>query len=409
MKVWIKLLIGTALGVCLGILLPENQNINDALDWLEQLVIRIGRYAVIPVLVFSLTIAVYELKQDKKFWSLIIKNFFLMIGLSIVIITAGVLLAFLFTRTRIENITITEAEKLLNVEGYITDIFPANMFQALVGDGVYLLPVFMLSIFFAIGLSYDKNFCKPVIALVDSLSRIFYHIASFFIELFGFLVIVLACFWTMRFREILQAGIFSNLMIVLSIITGILILGLLPLLLLFIKPKINPWMVLFASIGPAFAAFFSGDINFSLPLLMRHAKENLGSRRRGNTVSLTLFCIFCRAGSAMVSAVSLIVILKSYSSLGITTTDVISICASALLVSFMLARHPGDGAYTALTVLCLNYEDPIIRASYLHLKPMLFFLIAIGALLDVMLAAFANYALSHTSGLMDEKKPAHFI
>ena len=60
MKVWLKLLIGSALGIALGYLLPaENQEIMRVLAWLEVFAIKIGRYAVVPVLVFSLTIAIY--------------------------------------------------------------------------------------------------------------------------------------------------------------------------------------------------------------------------------------------------------------------------------------------------------------------------------------------------------------
>ena len=60
MKVWVKLLIGSILGIILGFLLPsDNQTIIKGTAWLGELAIRIGRYGLIPILVFSLTIAVY--------------------------------------------------------------------------------------------------------------------------------------------------------------------------------------------------------------------------------------------------------------------------------------------------------------------------------------------------------------
>ena len=53
MKIWIKLLIGSVLGIALGFLLPVNdQHLLPALPWLEGLVLGIGRYALIPVLFF---------------------------------------------------------------------------------------------------------------------------------------------------------------------------------------------------------------------------------------------------------------------------------------------------------------------------------------------------------------------
>jgi Na+/H+-dicarboxylate symporter len=184
--------------------------------------------------------------------------------------------------------------------------------------------------------------------------------------------------------------------------------GILPLFLYLLRPKINPWAQLYGSLGPAIAAFFSGDINFTIPMLLRHVRENLGARRRANAVTVTLFTTFGRAGSAMVAAIAFIVIIKSYSSLGVTMADVVSIGLRAFAISFLLARHPGDGAYTALAVLCMGYGRGF-EAGYLILKPLAFYLIAVGTFLDVMLTSFATFAVAKTSGFQEEKSIRHFI
>jgi hypothetical protein len=123
---------------------------------------------------------------------------------------------------------------------------------------------------------------------------------------------------------------------------------------------------------------------------------------------LTLFSTFCRAGSVTAATVAFIVIFKSYSSLGITSAEIFSIGIRALVISFFLARHPGDGAYTALAVLCLGYGKGF-EAGYLILKPLAFYLIAIGAFLDVMIAAFASYAAARLSGFVEERTGHHSI
>ena len=404
MKIWVKLLIGSILGIFLGFLIPEHQRLVEGLAWLEQLALRIGRYAVIPMLVFSLTIGIYELRQDKQFWPLVLKNGLMIVGISILMIFIGVLATLVFPPSRIPILTEEQLEVIkLDIPGNIMEVFPYNMLSVLTGDGVYLFPVCVFAFFFGMGLSHDRSYSKPVITLVDSLSHVFYHVASFFIEILGFIMIMLSCYWAIRFREILRADIFLDIILLLGFLGIVLSFGVLPLLLYFLKPRINPWKVLYGSLGSAIAAFFSGDINFSLPVLLNQTKENFGIQRRSNTVTLTLFSTFCRAGSAMVAIVAFIVIFKSYSSLGITAAELLFFSFHALIISFLLARHPGNGAYTALTVLCLGYGRGF-EAGYLILKPLAFYLIAIGAFLDVMIASFATYATAHLSGFIPKRK-----
>jgi Na+/H+-dicarboxylate symporter len=410
MKVWLKLLIGSLLGVLLGFLLPyENQRVLEILGLLEEFIIRIGRYSAVPLLVFSLTIAIYELRQDSQFWPLVFRSFLLMLGITVFVIAAGIMVTLIFPPARIPILIEEQVEPIaLSVPQGLLDLFPSNMFSALVTDGVYLLPVYIFAFFLGVGLFYDRNYTKPVISLIDSLSRISYHIASFFSEILGFGIIILGAYWAVRHHGALRADVFRDLIILLGIFGAVLGLGILPLFLYFLKPKTNPWVQLYGSLGPALAAFFSGDINFTLPLLLRHVKENLGARRRSNTITVSLFVSFGRAGSAMVAAIAFIVIIKSYSSLGVTLADVLSIGLQAVVVSFLLARHSGDAAYIALAVLCLRYGRGF-EAGYLILKPLAFYLIAIGTFLDVMIASFSTYALAKISDFREDKDIRHFI
>ena len=404
MKVWIKLLIGSLLGLTLGFLIPENQRLTEALVWLEQFVIRIGRFALIPVLVFSLTIAIFQLRQDGRLWFFVLKNLLLIAGASAFVITIGVLASFAFPLSRIPIAFDGQAEAIgLDIAENISALFPYNMFNILSGDGVYLLPFSVFAFFLAIGLSYDRNYSKPIVVLVDALSRVFYHIAAFFVEIIGFIIIVLSAYWAIRFRSALQMEVFLNLIILLGALALLLAFGIFPLFLYLLRPKVNPWKVLRGSLGPAIAAFFSGDINFTLPVMMRHFNESLGIRRRAGAVSLTLFGTFCRAGSAMVAAVAFIIIVRSNSPLGITPAEIVSICLHAFGVSFLLARHPGNGAFIALAALCIGYGRGF-ESNYLILQPIAFYLIAVGTFLDITVASFASFVSARISGFVDEKK-----
>ncbi|MCL2243605.1 MAG: cation:dicarboxylase symporter family transporter [Treponema sp.] len=411
MKVWLKLLIGAALGVTIGFLLPaENAGIASSFLWLEKLALGVGRYVVVPVLVFSLTLAVYELRQEEKFWLMVLKNILLITAASVFVIASGILVTLFFSPSRIPIERVEQVEILsLETAANIMDLFPSNMLSVLVSTGIYLFPICIFAFFLGLGLSYDRNFTKPVIGLIDSLSRVFYHIGSFFSEILGFILIVLSAYWAVRFNEIMKLNIYKDLIIMLGVFSIVLCFIILPIMLYFIRPKVNPWRILYGSLGPAITAFFSGDINFSIPVLQRHCAENHGVRRRSGALSLALYSTFCRCGSAMVAAAAFIVIIKSYSYLSITANDLFSIGLRALAISFLLARHPGEGAYIALAVLCMGYGGGEYSAGYLILKPLAFYLIAIGTFIDIMICAFGTFIIARTSGYYEDKKLSQFI
>lgn len=409
-KTWVIFLLAALLGLAAGFLVPQSDPFfSNAITWLEKFAIRIGHYAAVPLLVFSLSIAVYELWQDGRFWGLLIRSLLVMAVSAVFVIGAGVFFTLFFSPARIQIVNGEQpAAAFIDISGAILELFPSNMFTALVSDGIYLLPACFFAFFLGVGLSYDRNHAKAVTNLIDSLSRVFYKVAAFFSHILAVFLIALGAYWAFHFRQVLETGMFRDLIILLGILSGVLGFIILPLFLYFLKPKVNPWAMLYGSLAPALAAFFSGDVNFTLPVLMRHVKENLGARRRANAITLSLFTIFGRAGSAMVAVIAFIVIINSYSSLGIPVQDVMGIGIQACVISCLLVRHPGDGAYTALALLCQNYGQGF-EAGYLNLQPLAFYLVAVGAFLDVMIAAFASCVISRTTGFWEEKSPRHFI
>ena len=410
MKVWLKLLIGSVVGIMFGFLLPSDFQLNIInMPWLRELAIRIGRYALVPLLFFSLTIAVYKLRQEGQFWGLVFKTLILIVLSSVFVIAAGILTTVLFPPGRIPILIEEQTEIIsLNIADNISMLFPSNMFEALLSNGVFLLPVCVFAFFLGIGLSHDRNFCKPAIGLIDSFSRIFYHIAAFFSEILGLVMIILSAYWAVRFNAVLRADLFRDLIILLGVFSVVMGFGILPLFLYLVRPKTNPWVILYGSISQALTGFFSGDINFTLPVLFRHVKENMGVRRRANAVTITLFATFGRAGSAAIAASAFIVILNSYSSLGISGQDILIIAGRALLISFLLASRPGDGAFVALAVLCLGYGRGF-EAGYLILRPLAFYLIAVGTFLDIMINTIGTYAVSRISGFQENKELRQYI
>jgi len=409
MRIWIKLLVGSALGIALALVAGENELVYGSLPWLERFALAVGRYALVPALFFSIAIGVHDLRKEGRFWQLLLRNAAVMVALSAFVIAAGLAATVAFDPGRIP-IMAAEQDALagFDVAGSVMELFPGNMFAALVGDGSFLLPVYVFAFFLGVGLSYDRNYSKRVVELVDSLSRVFFHVMSFFVEILGFVMIALSASWAIRFRDAWAMEVFGEFVLMLGALAALLGFGILPLLLYLVRPKANPWAVLYGSLGPAIAAFFSGDVHFSMPALMRHAKESLGIRRRSSAPTLAALGAFCRGGSAMVAAASFVVVFNSYSGIGMSLAEIVSIGVGAFGVSFLLARHPGGGAYVALAALCVGFGRGF-EEGFLVLRPIAFYLIAVGAFLDAMMASLANYASARLGGFVEGKSVGQHI
>jgi len=398
MKVWIKLLIGSVLGFLLGFLIPPEMGLFKMLPAISGFAINVGRYIAPPLIVFSLTIAIYELRQDGLFWRLIFRTIVLMSIVSIFVIALGIGVSLVFPPDRIPIFVEQQtAAANLSPKLNVFELFPPNMLGVLSSNGIYLFPLCIFAFFMAIGLSYDKNYTKPILSIIDSLSRIFYHIMSFFSEILGVLMIVISAYWAVQYHAVLQNGLFKAILRILMIFSLVLVFIILPALLCLLKKSKNPLSAVHSSLSALIAAFFSGDINFTLPLLFQQAKENFGIRRRANTVTIMLWSTFGRAGSSMTAAIALMVIIKSYSSLEMNVLELLSIGISTFLITFLLARNSGDAVFAAITVLCARYGHGF-ETGYLILKPIAFYLISIGAFIDAMLISLGSFAVARISG-----------
>jgi Na+/H+-dicarboxylate symporter len=279
------------------------------------------------------------------------------------------------------------------------------MLAALSSGSPFLFPLCIFAFFMAIGLSYDKSRSKTVVTIIDSLSRVFYHIAAFISEILALAILVLSASFAVRYRDALASGLYKNLLFLILPLTLVLSFIVLPLFLFILKPQKNrgPWTKVYGALGPAIAAFFSGDINFTLPTLFHHTKENLGVNRRINSVTAMLWTTFGRSGSAMIAAVAFVVILKSYSSMEITFAQTLQIWIRALILSFILGRNSADGAFAALAALCL-WAPKGFETGYLILSPVAFVLISCGALIDCMTALLGSYAMGRMSPVQPAEK-----
>jgi Na+/H+-dicarboxylate symporter len=234
---------------------------------------------------------------------------------------------------------------------------------------------------------------RPVIEIIDSLSRVFYHMNSFITEFIFIGCIALAGLFVFRLRGISEISLFMELFLVLGLFSLIVAFVIFPGFLYFFSGKKTPFRWMYAQLGPALGALLSGDLYFSLGLLTRHGKESLGVPRRVGAVTYPFMAVFGRGGSGMVTAVSFIVILRSYSSLEIGFLQLLWVLVVSFGISFILGAVPGAGTLVGISLLSGFYGRGM-EEGFLILKPIAPLLISLGAFLDAVSAAFVSVLVS---------------
>ena len=409
MKVWIKYLIGVALGVLAAFILPtENAAFANAVSFLTELFIRIGRYVVVPLLFTSAIVAVSKLRTSKLLLKTTWLTVLIIVASSLILTLIGLISILLVKLPRIP-ITVDVATEAfnLNVKGLILSLFPYSGFGALM-EGSFLLVCLIFAFIIGWESASEETTFKPVFVISDSFSNLFYNIAAFFTEIMSILCIAIVCYWTMDFRNVIEPGIYTP-MIIMFIVDFIVVAGIIyPIILHFVCHDPHPYKVLFASIAPLILSFFGGDSNLVIPLANRHLRDSLGIRRRCRGFTYPLFAIFARGGSALVTTISFILIWRSYSSLSIPMSDILWIFGLSFGLSFLLGGIPSGGAFVLLTILCSNYARGF-ETSFLLLKPASVIICSFAALFDTLTAMVGTYIVAVKTKNIEHHSITHFI
>ena len=409
MKVWIKYLIGIALGILTAVLLPVDSAAGtSAVTFLTELFIRFGKYLVVPIIFSSAIISINKLRTSK----LLLKSTAWTAGF---IVISSLLLAFVglvsILLIRLPRIPITNelAGEIagIDVKALILSLFPDSAFDAL-KEGSFLLVSFLFGAIIGWESASELTVFKPVFALADSLSQLFYHISVFFTELMAVFSIAIMCNWTITFRAAFATGIYTPL-IVMLLCDFVFVVGIVyPIIVRYLCHDPHPYRVLYASLAPMMLAFIGGDTNLVLPLTIRHGKESLGIKRRSSGFTYPLFSIFARGGSALVVIISFIMIWRSYTALAISFSDISWLFFTAFGLSFLLGAIPSGGAFILLTIICTKYGKGF-ETSYLLLQPAAVILCSFATLFDTATAMFGSYVVSVKTKMVEHHTIHHFI
>ena len=402
-------MIGTILGIIAALILPLNiPQVESVVSGFSEFAIRFGRYALVPLIFFGTAMAMYNLRSKKHILKTSLWTTGAILGSTLILLMLGL---FSILIVQIPRIPIT-GEKIsevptINLKEMIFSLFPFSGFDSL-KDGIFLLPIFVLASFAGGACASDTNDSKPVLSVFESAMKLCQTMSAFFVEWLSVGMIAISCYWTLQARSIFSAPTFVPIFIMLSV-DFIIAAGIIyPLVLRLLCNDLRPYHVLYASICSFITGFFSGDTNLTLLTNLRHNKESLGIHDETNHFSLPLFAIFARGGTALVTSICFVTILRSYSSLGFTFFDVLWIFGVSFIISFALGSFPQSGTFVALTFICSMYGRGF-EAGYLLMRPAMPLLCSFAAAFDALSAITGTYIVAVKTKKIDKIELKHYI
>ena len=410
MKIWIKYLIGIIIGTALALTFSNSHEAAlKILTPVAEVFANIGRYCFYPLIFFSLTIAMNELLNSRKFLSIHWKSIIALLLSTVILTVTGIISTLIFSPERIPVLLEKkESFQLLTFKEHLLEIFPENLFSVFNTSGSFILPVIFLALLIGLNLNYDRTATKPVVQLFDSLNRIFYHINSFILEIMAPGIIVFSAIIVFRISSIQHIALYKQLFLILFINSVFLIFLIFPAALYLLGMKEKPYKYIFALTGAAITGFLTGDNYLANNILIKHAHENLRVPRQSGSVTISLFTVFGRAGTAMVTSICFIVILNSYSGIGITLQQILWLLAAVVLSSFILGTVPAAGTVTALALICSAYGHGI-EDGFLIFSPVIPFLLSFSVLLDVMTAGISAMLVARFDNMQKDIEIKDFI
>lgn len=409
MKLWIKYLIAIALGIGAAFILPaDSPAVSSLIASFSEFSVRFGRYTLLPLLFFGVSSAVFRLRSTKNLQKTAVWTLMTILGTTLILALLGLVSILLVKLPRIP-ITGEKMSSLpsIDIKSLVMQLFPYSGFEAL-QQGAFLLPCFIFAGFAGAGCTTDQNASKPVISFFESAAKLCYSIMSFFIEWLCVGMIAVSAWWMISARQVFASGTYTPLFIMLSV-DFVLVIGLIyPLIVHFLCNDQHPYHVVYACITPVITAFFSGDSNLSLPVNLRHERESLGVHQPSSDVTVPLFSIFARGGSALVTTICFVMILRSYSSLGFAFFDILWIFGASVAISLVLSSLPSGGTFVALTILCTMYSRGF-EAGYLLLRPAAPVFCSFAAAFDAVSAIFGSYVVAVKTKQFEHVELKHYI
>jgi len=346
MSLWLKILIGMIAGIFAGMLLGSNA---EYIKPIGQLFISAIKMLIVPLIFCSLIVGVTSMKDTTKMGRIGIKSIVFYLATTAVAISIGLGLGIFFEPGAGLNMvatTVADAKPTTSLMNTIVGLVPKNPVGSLASGNILQIIVFALSLGIALNLIGEKG--QPAAKVFESLADAMYKLTELVMRLAPYGVFALMAWVSGKYGlDVLLPLIKVIGLVYLGCIIHILVLGggFVGLL-----GKLNPQRFYKGIIEAQVIAFTTTSSSGTLPASIKCATQNLGVSRTVSSFVLPVGATINMDGTALYQGVLALFIAQAFG-VDLSTTDYLTIIATATLASVGTAGVPGAGLIMLSLVL----------------------------------------------------------
>jgi len=312
MKFWIKMIIGLILGIVLGIYIQPNSIILEPLRVVGVLFFRMLSFIVVPLLIFSSTRSILNLKRSKRLLVILLKSIGYFLLLSAIGATIGVIFGDILKPGVGINIKSLESISVLDypkTSDYILGIVPESIFS-LLKSGHSVLSILFISYIIAIAIILAKSNADVFHSLVESIDNTLHKINIMILE---FLPIGVFAYIGYKMGYLAMDSVTPYLKLIVVVIAASFVhIFIVQSLFVFFLTKINPFKFIFALLSSQIFGYVCGNRFTAYPVLVENLEHNLGVDREAFTFVTGLGTALSLSGSSICAGVSTLFVAQAY-------------------------------------------------------------------------------------------------
>ena len=338
MKLWVKILIGFAIGAVVGLIVGPSIAVVKPLG---DLFIRLIKMLIVPLVFCSLVVGASSIGDLRKLGRVGGKTIVYFLVTTAIAIALAIIFAVILNPAGgyiFKQVGIYEAKPMPKAADVILNLVPTNALNAMVTDNMLQIIVFALFVGIAISLIGEKG--KPALSFFESIAEIMYRIVGMIMNFAPIGVFALIA-WVVGtsgaevlipLAKVIFVVYFVNILHAIIVYSGA----------VYIWGKIRPSQFFSGFFEAMAVAFSTCSSSATLPISMHCAQNNLGVSKEISSFVQPLGATINMDGTAIYQGVCAVFIAGVFG-IKLGLSQYLMIIVAATLASIGTAGVPGAG------------------------------------------------------------------